>query len=52
MQEGWITGSYNALKQPVGVTTAGWDGSGNWMWFGYESAGALREAVGGAARER
>ena len=39
MQEGWITGSYNALNQPVGVTTSAWNGSGNWMWFGYDPLG-------------
>jgi len=39
MVEGWITGSYNALNQPVGVTTGEWNGTGNWMWFGYDPLG-------------
>jgi RHS repeat-associated protein len=39
MQEGWITGFYNALNQPVGITTTGWIGTGTWMWFGYDPLG-------------
>jgi RHS repeat-associated protein len=39
MQEGWITGSYNALNQPVGMWSPAYAGTGNWMWFGHDPLG-------------
>ena len=39
MVDGWITGYYNALNQPVAITTSAWAGGGNSMWFGYDPLG-------------
>lgn len=37
MQEGWITGSYNALNQPVAMSSP--ELGSNHMWFGYDPLG-------------
>jgi RHS repeat-associated protein len=39
MQDGWITGDFNALNQPVGMWSFAYWGSPNWMWFGYDPLG-------------
>jgi RHS repeat-associated protein len=39
MQEGWITGSYNALNQPVSMWSPAFAGTSNWMWFGHDPLG-------------
>jgi RHS repeat-associated protein len=37
MQDGWITAGYNALNQPMLMTSAAT--GGNWMFFGYDPLG-------------
>jgi RHS repeat-associated protein len=39
MQEGWITASYNALNQPVAIWSPAYNGTSNYMWFGYDPLG-------------
>src|SRR6266576_6505631 len=39
MADGWIVGSYNALNQPRKIGGLGYEGTGNWMWFGYDPLG-------------
>jgi RHS repeat-associated protein len=41
MQDGWITASFNALNQPVGMWSPMYPGgaSAQWMWFGYDPLG-------------
>lgn len=36
--EGWISASYNALKQPIAISSPG---SGGTMWFGYDPLGRV-----------
>jgi hypothetical protein len=39
MQDGWITGGYNALNQPMYITSPAYYGTANWMYFGYDPLG-------------
>jgi RHS repeat-associated protein len=39
MADGWIVGSYNALNQPKKMGGLGYQGTANWMWFGYDPLG-------------
>ncbi len=39
MQDGWITGGYNALNQPMLIGSSATWATGNWMWFGYDPLG-------------
>jgi len=39
MQDGWITGGYNALNQPMYITSPRYYGTSNWMYFGYDPLG-------------
>jgi len=39
MQDGWITGSYNALNQPVSMWSPAFAGTANWMWFAHDPLG-------------
>jgi RHS repeat-associated protein len=39
MAEGYITASYNALNQPVAVWSMVYNGTTNYMWFGYDPLG-------------
>src|SRR5437763_2915 len=39
MQEGWITASYNALNQPIAIWSPAYNGTSNFMWFGYDALG-------------
>jgi RHS repeat-associated protein len=39
MQDGWITGSYNALNQPVSMWSSAFAGTSNSMWFGHDPLG-------------
>jgi RHS repeat-associated protein len=39
MQDGWITGSYNALNQPVSMWSPAFANTANWMWFGHDPLG-------------
>ncbi|MEN3368728.1 MAG: hypothetical protein V7609_871 [Verrucomicrobiota bacterium] len=36
MAEGWITASYNALNQPIAIWSPTYNGTSNFMWFGYD----------------
>jgi len=44
MQDGNITAGYNALNQPMLATSNAL--APNWMFFGYDPLGALRETLG------
>ncbi len=39
MQDGWITGGFNALNQPMYITSPTYYGTANWMYFGYDPLG-------------
>ena len=39
MQDGYITASFNALNQPVGIWSFAYQGTANWMFFGYDPLG-------------
>jgi len=39
MAEGWITASYNALNQPIAVWSFAYNGTSNFMWFGFDPLG-------------
>src|SRR6267143_1099286 len=41
MQDGWITASFNALNQPMGMWSPMYPNgaSAQWMWFGYDPLG-------------
>jgi RHS repeat-associated protein len=39
MADGYITASYNALNQPVGMWSTVYNGTSNFMWFGYDPLG-------------
>src|SRR6266404_7726108 len=39
MQDGWITGGFNALNQPMLIGSSATWATGNWMWFGYDPLG-------------
>lgn len=39
MQEGSITASYNALNQPIAMWSPAYNGTPNYMWFGYDPLG-------------
>jgi RHS repeat-associated protein len=39
MAEGWVTASYNALNQPVAIWSPAYQGTPNFMWFGYDPLG-------------
>jgi RHS repeat-associated protein len=39
MADGWITASYNALNQPVAIWSPAYNGTSNFMWFGYDPLG-------------
>jgi RHS repeat-associated protein len=39
MAEGWITASYNALNQPIAIWSPTYNGTSNFMWFGYDPLG-------------
>jgi len=39
MQDGWITGGFNALNQPIQITSPAYYGTSNWVWFGYDPLG-------------
>jgi len=39
MADGWIVGSYNALNQPKQIGGLGYEGTGTWLWFGYDPVG-------------
>lgn len=39
MQDGWVTGSYNALNQPVAMWSPAFQGTPNHMWFGFDPLG-------------
>jgi RHS repeat-associated protein len=47
MQDGYITGSFNALNQPVGIWSFAYWGTSNWMFFGYDPLGrCVKQWVG------
>jgi YD repeat-containing protein len=37
--DGYISASYNALNQPVGMWSQVYSGTSNYMWFGYDPLG-------------
>ena len=39
MGDGWNVAGFNALNQPVQMTSFFYEGTGNWMWFGYDPLG-------------
>jgi RHS repeat-associated protein len=39
MQDGWITAGFNALNQPMYITSPTYYGTSNWMYFGYDPLG-------------
>src|ERR1041384_7252890 len=39
MQDGWITAGFNALNQPIQIASQAYNGTGNWMWFGFDPLG-------------
>ena len=39
MQDGYITAGFNALNQPVGIWSFAYQGTANWMFFGYDPLG-------------
>ena len=39
MADGWITASYNALNQPRAIWSPAYNGTPNFMWFGYDPLG-------------
>jgi RHS repeat-associated protein len=39
MQDGWITASFTALNQPMGMWSPAYNGTANNMWFGYDPLG-------------
>ncbi|HKP03477.1 MAG TPA: RHS repeat-associated core domain-containing protein [Chthoniobacterales bacterium] len=39
MQDGWITGGFNALNQPMKILSHAYNGTGKWMWFGFNPLG-------------
>jgi RHS repeat-associated protein len=39
MQDGWITAGYNALNQPMLAWSPAYNGTSNWMFFGYDPLG-------------
>jgi RHS repeat-associated protein len=39
MGDGWNVAGFNALNQPVQMTSFFYAGTGNWMWFGYDPLG-------------
>jgi RHS repeat-associated protein len=39
MQDGWVTAGFNALNQPMYITSPTYYGTSNWMHFGYDPLG-------------
>jgi hypothetical protein len=39
MQDGWITAGFNALNQPMYISSPTYYGTPNWMYFGYDPLG-------------
>jgi RHS repeat-associated protein len=39
MQDGWVTAGFNALNQPMYITSPTYYGTSNWMYFGYDPLG-------------
>jgi RHS repeat-associated protein len=39
MQDGYVTAGFNALNQPVGIWSFAYQGTANWMFFGYDPLG-------------
>jgi RHS repeat-associated protein len=39
MQDGWITAGFNALNQPIQISSHAYNGTANWMWFGFDPLG-------------
>jgi RHS repeat-associated protein len=39
MQDGWITGGFDALNHPIAVWSPTYYGTVNYMWFGYDPLG-------------
>jgi RHS repeat-associated protein len=39
MQDGWISGGFNALNQPIQIASQAYNGTADWMWFGFDPLG-------------
>src|SRR6266404_2003125 len=39
MQDGWVTAGFNAVNQPMYITSPTYYGTSNWMYFGYDPLG-------------